>query len=175
MNARQNARHRRYEGGAETRTFIALMALCIITLLAAVGLGFKMRDSDLGKSITRVLTGFASRQTPGIQGPGSQSPLVQAPDVTAPNVAAPDVTAPDVTAPNMAAPDVTAPSVAAPNVAAPNVAAPDIQIPNLPSVGAPGSASTVGTGDVVVLFSIGVVVLLTVSGLLCVRLRMRAE
>ncbi len=140
MNARQNARHRRYEGGAETIKFIALMALCIITLLAAVGLGFKVRDSDLGKSITRVLTGFASRQTPGIQGPGSQ----------------------------------------APNVTAPNVTAPDIQIPNLPSVGAPvigapGSASTVGTGDVVVLFSIGVVVLLTVSGLLYVRLRMRAE
>ena len=140
MNARQNARHRRYEGGAETIKFIALMALCIITLLAAVGLGFKVRDSDLGKSITRVLTGFASRQTPGIQGPGSQ----------------------------------------APNVTAPNVTAPDIQIPNLPSVGAPvigapGSASTVSTGDVVVLFSIGVVVLLTVSGLLYVRLRMRAE
>lgn len=155
MNARQNARHRRYEGGAETIKFIALMALCIITLLAAVGLGFKVRDSDLGKSITRVLTGFASRQTPGIQGPGSQAPLAQAPNVTAPNVTAP-------------------------NVAAPNVAAPDIQIPNLPSIGAPvigapGSASTVGTGDVVVLFSIVLVVLLTVSGLLYVRLRMRAE
>lgn len=143
MNARQNARHRRYEGSAETRTFIALMALCIITLLAAVGLGFKMRDSDLGRSITQVLTGGASRQTPGIQGPGSQSPLVHAPDVTAPDVTAPD-----------------------------------IQLPNLPSVGAPvigaPAASTVGTGDVVVLFSIGVV-LLTVSGLLYVRLRMRAE
>ncbi len=170
MNARQNARHRRYEGGAETIKFIALMALCIITLLAAVGLGFKVRDSDLGKSITRVLTGFASRQTPGIQGPGSQ----------APNVTAPNVTAPNVTAPNVTAPNVTAPNVTAPNVTAPNVTAPDIQIPNLPSVGAPvigapGSASTVGTGDVVVLFSIGVVVLLTVSGLLYVRLRMRAE
>ncbi|MGQ9550720.1 MAG: hypothetical protein ACUVWS_19070, partial [Roseiflexus sp.] len=70
MNPRQKATCRRYawrhEGGAETMQFIVLSAICIITLLAAVGLGLKLHESGAGTGLAQRLNRLASGQAPDI-------------------------------------------------------------------------------------------------------------
>ncbi|PMP74171.1 MAG: hypothetical protein C0183_21680 [Roseiflexus castenholzii] len=93
MNARLNRRIWRHEGGAEAVEIIALIAVCI-ALLAAIGLGFNARGSDLGAAAVGTLTRFASEQSPNIGNVAIDGPDVQGPGIspiTAPAIGIPRI------------------------------------------------------------------------------------
>ncbi|ABU57804.1 hypothetical protein [Roseiflexus castenholzii] len=93
MNARLNRRIWRHEGGAEAVEIIALIAVCI-ALLAAIGLGFNARGSDLGAAAVGTLTRFASEQSLNIGNVAIDGPDVQGPGIspiTAPAVGIPRI------------------------------------------------------------------------------------
>lgn len=93
MNARLNRRIWQHQGGAEAVEIIALIAVCL-ALLAAIGLGFNARGSDLGAAAVGTLTRFASEQSPNIGNVAIDGPDVQGPGIspiTAPAIGIPRI------------------------------------------------------------------------------------
>ena len=165
MNTQPNAsrRHRawRDEGGAETTPIIVLSALCILTLLAAVGLGLAVRDSGAGSAIARRLTRPVSGLTPGLSGTGPQQPGISGVHISAPNIQGASIQAP-----SLSVPDIQAPAIPAPGIHGPTITTP---IP-----GAPGAAM-MAVPAVMLLIGVGIVLALAACSLVYFRARARAR
>ena len=175
MNTQPNAsrRHRAWqdEGGAETTHFIVLSALCILTLLAAVGLGLAVRDSGAGSAIARRLTRPVSGLTPGLPGTGPQQPGISGVHISAPNIQGVSIQAPSLSAPNMQGVSIQAPAIPAPAIPAPGIHGPTITTP-IP--GAPGAAM-MAVPAVMLLIGVGIVLALAACSLVYFRARARAR
>jgi len=165
MNTRPHAPRRRrawrHEGGAETTHFVVLSALCILTLLAAVGLGLKVRDSGAGSAIAQRLTRPASGLTPGVPGASPQLSGIQGPNIQGVNVQAPSLPAPGIQGVHIPAPAIPAPGIHGPTITTP--------VP-----GAPGAAVTT-VPAVMLLVGVGIVLVLAACSLVYLRARMRTK